>query len=256
MDPESFTQTDDQARQKFASERSFVISANAQAVANQYRKDIAKIPGATVAKIPIPIGPTNGDILTTRLENGVMISKKARDSKNFVAMMQFIDWLYYSDKGQLFAKWGVEGTTYSGSVEDGSFKLAKDVDWAGLNPGAPKNLQVDYGYSNGVFAYGGSTKLLNSQFPAEEQAFQKEMNNRKVIPLPPPHPLSSEEREQVTLWESGLKDHMYSQSLKFALGQRSLSEFDAFVTELKGKNMTQYVDIVNKAADRYKKEHG
>ena len=255
MDPESFTQTDDQARQKFASERSFVISANAQAVANQYRKDIAKIPGATVAKIPIPIGPTNGDILTTRLENGVMISKKARDSKNFVAMMQFVDWLYYSDKGQLFAKWGVEGTTYTGSVEDGSFKLTKDVDWAGLNPGAPKNLQVDYGFFNGVFAYGGSTNLLNSQFPAEEQAFQKEMNARKVIPLPPPHPLSSEEREQVTLWESGLKDHMYSQSLKFALGQRPLSEFDAFVNELKGKNMTQYVDIVNKAADRYKKEH-
>ena len=39
-----------------------------------------------------------------------MISKKARDSKNFVAMMQFIDWLWYSDAGQEFAKWGVEGT--------------------------------------------------------------------------------------------------------------------------------------------------
>ena len=49
----------------------------------------------------------------TRLENGIMISKKARDSKNFVAMMQFIDWLWYSDEGQLFAKWGVEGTTYT-----------------------------------------------------------------------------------------------------------------------------------------------
>jgi len=170
--------------------------------------------------------------------------------------MQFVYLLWYSYDGLMFAKWGVQGTTYNGSVEDGTFKLAPDVTWAGVNPSGSKNLQVDYGYFNGVFAYGGSTKLLNSQFPAEEQAFQKEMNNRKVIPLPPPHPLSSEEREQVTLWESGLKDHMYSQSLKFALGQRPLSEFDAFVTELKGKNMTQYVDIVNKAADRYKKDHG
>jgi putative aldouronate transport system substrate-binding protein len=255
MDPESFTQTDDQARQKFASGRSFVISSNAQTLANQYRKDIAKIAGATVEKIPVPLGLTNGAILGSRLENGVMLSKKVRDSKNFVALMQFVDYLFYSDAGQLFAKWGIEGTTYTGSVEAGSFKLVPQVDWAGLNPGAPKNLQVDYGFSNGVFAYGGSTKLLNSQFPAEEKKFQEVMNGRPAIPLPPPRPLNADEREQVTLWESGLKDHVKQQSLKFALGQRPLTEFDAFVNELKGKNMTQYVDIVNKAADRYKKEH-
>jgi putative aldouronate transport system substrate-binding protein len=256
MDPESFTQTDDQARQKFASGRSFVISTNAQTVANQYRKDIAKIAGATVEKIPVPIGPTNGDILGSRLESGLMLSRKVRDSKNFVALMQFVDWLYYSDNGLMFSKWGVEGTTYTGSVDAGTFKLLPEVDWAGLNPGAPKNLQVDYGFFNGVFAYGGSTKMLNSQFPAEEQKFQQVMNSRKAIPLPPPRPLNAEEREQVTLWESGLKDHMYQQSLKFVLGQRPLSEWDAYVNELKAKNMTQYVDIVNKAAERYKKEHG
>ena len=56
LDPESFTQTDDNARQKFASGKSFVISSNAQSVID-YRKDIAKIPGATVIKIPVPTGP-------------------------------------------------------------------------------------------------------------------------------------------------------------------------------------------------------
>jgi len=255
MDPESFTQTDDQARQKFASGRSFVISTNAQTIANQYRKDIAKIAGATVEKIPVPLGPTNGAILGSRLESGVMLSRKVRDSKNFVALMQFVDYLYYSDAGQMLAKWGIEGTTYTGSIDAGTFKLAPEVDWAGLNPGAPKNLQVDYGFFNGVFAYGGSTKFLNSQFPPEEKKFQEVMNSRPAIPLPPPRPLNADEREQVTLWESGLKDHVKQQSLKFVLGQRPLSEFDAFVNELKGKNMTQYLDIVNKAAERYKKEH-
>jgi putative aldouronate transport system substrate-binding protein len=33
------------------------------------------------------------------LEDGVMISSKALGSPNFTAMMQFIDWLYYSDAG-------------------------------------------------------------------------------------------------------------------------------------------------------------
>jgi len=255
LDPESFTQPDDAAKEKFASGKSFMISANAQELI-AYRQDIAKIAGATVAKIPVPMGPLGNAKIGVRTENGVMISSKAKDSKNFVAMMQFIDWLWYSDAGQLFAKWGIKGTTYTGSVDDGTFKLEPTIDWAGLNPGAPKKLNADYGFSNGVFAYGGSTKLLNSQFPAEEKKFQEVMNGRKTVPLPPPHPLTPEEREQVTLWETGLKDYVNQQTLKFILGQRPLSEWDTYVKELEAKNSAKYMEVVNKAYERYKKDHG
>ncbi len=253
LDPESFTQQDDQARQKFANGKSLVMSCNAQTLVNEMRKDIAPIAGATVTKIPVPMGPAGATKPgVVRLENGVMISKKARDSKNFVALMQFIDWLYYSDAGQLFTKWGVQGTTYTGSVDDGSFKMAPDVKFGGLNTTGSKHLQVDYGFFNGVFSYGGSTKLLNSQFPEEEKKFQDVMNGRKTLPLPPVAPLSADEREQATLWESGIKDYSYQQTLKFALGQRPLSEWDKYVSELKGKNAQQYVDTVNKAYERKK----
>jgi putative aldouronate transport system substrate-binding protein len=256
LDPESFTQSDDDAKQKFANGKSFVISTNAQELINSYRKDIAKIPGATVVKIPVPTGPMGSTKVGVRTENGVMISSKARDSKDFVAMMQFIDWLWYSDAGKMYAKWGIEGTTYTGSVDDGTFKLAPDVTWAGVNPTGTKNLQVTYGFFNGVFAYGGSTKLLDTQFTAEELTFQKVMDGRKTLPLPPPHPLSAEDREQATLWETALRDYVDQQTLKFALGQRPLSEWDAYVTELKSKNMAQYLDLINKAYETYKKSHG
>jgi putative aldouronate transport system substrate-binding protein len=253
IDPESFTQTDDQARQKFASGKSFVISANAQTLVNESRKDLAKIPGATVAKLILPVGPAGPTLpATSRLENGIMISSKAKESKNFVAMMQFVDWLWYSDAGLMFSKWGVEGETYTGNVNDGSFKLNPNVKWGGLNQEGAKDLQVDYGYFNGVFAYGGSTAILNSQFPEEEKAFQAEMNKRQLRPLAPPAPLSPEEREQASLWENTLKDHVFQQTLKFILGQRPLSEWDAYVAELKSKNMDQYVDTVNKAHERFK----
>ena len=33
-------------------------------------------------------------------------------------MLQFVDWLYYSDEGLEFAKWGVEGTTYTKDGDD------------------------------------------------------------------------------------------------------------------------------------------
>lgn len=256
LDPESFTQSDDQAKQKFANGQSFVISANAQELVNYYRKDIAHIAGATAQKIPVPMGTTGATKVGTRTENGIMISSKARNSRNFVAMMQFVDWLWYSDAGETFAKWGVEGTTYTGSVNDGSFKLASDVTWAGVNPTGTKNLQSYYGFFNGVFAYGGSTKELDSQFPAEELAFQNVMNARRTLPLPPPHPLSSDDREQATLWESNLKDYVNQQTLKFILGQRSISEWDTYVSELKGRNSDQYMTLINQAYQTYKQKHG
>ncbi len=256
MDPESFTQSDDQAKQKLANGQSFVISANAQELVNFYRKEIAHIPGATIQKIPVPMGPAGATKVGTRTENGIMISSKARNSKNFVAMMQFIDWLWYSDAGELFAKWGIEGTTYTGSVDDGTFKLAPDVTWAGLNPTGTKNLQVDYGFFNGVFAYGGSTKLLDSQFPPEELAFQNVMNSRQTLPLPPPHPLSADDREQATLWETNLLDYVNQQTLQFILGRRPLSQWDQYVSELKGRNSDQYTDLINKAYQTYKQKHG
>ncbi|MGC9665326.1 extracellular solute-binding protein [Planosporangium sp. 12N6] len=256
FDPEGFTQTDDAARQKLASGKSFVISANAQSVVNDYRPDLAKtIPNAKIAKIPLPIGLAGPINPASRLENGVMISKKARDSKNFVAMMQFVDWLYYSDAGQEFAKWGVESTTYTKDAS-GKRTLAPDVNVLGLNPAGTKHLQKDFGFYNGVFAYGGRLELVQSFFSAEEMEFQKEMNSRKNIPVAPPFPFTDSEREQATLWETPLKDYVTQMTLKFVLGQRPLSEWDAYVTELKGKNMTQYMDLVAKAYDRYKKNHG
>ena len=256
LDPESFTQTDDKARQKFSTGMSYVMSCNAQTIQNDNKQDISKIPGATVVKIPVPIGPIGSAMFGSRLENGIMISSKAKDSPNLVAMLQFIDWLWYSDTGKMFAKWGIEGTTYTGNINDGSFKLAPDIKFAGLNPTGTKNIQVEYGFYNGVFSYGGSTKLLNSQFAPEEVQFQEEMNKRKVLPVDPPHPLSADEREQVTLWDAGLKDTMAQNTVKFALGQRPLSEWDAYVSELKAKNMQQEVDLTNASYQRYKKAHG
>ncbi|MFG1883327.1 extracellular solute-binding protein [Micromonospora sp. NPDC049102] len=255
LDPESFTQTDDQARQKLANSKSFVISANAQAVVNDYRPDLAKTnPKARIAKIPLPVGPAGEVNPANRLENGVMISAKARESKNFVAMMQFIDWLWYSDAGQEFAKWGVEGKTF---VRDaaGKPKLAPDVNVIGLNPKAPKHLQKDFGFYNGVFAYGGKPELVQGFFAPEEQEFQKVMNARTPVVVPPPHPLTDEEREQASLWETPLKDAVYQATLQFALGQRDLAQWDAYVAELKGKNMDAYLTMVNKAYDRYQKDH-
>lgn len=256
FDPESVTQDDDTAIQKLATGKSFVISTNAQTLVNDYRPALAQTnPNATISKITRPDSRVGSVKAGSRLENGIMISSKARQSENFVAMMQFIDWLWYSDEGQEFAKWGVEGVTYTKDAS-GKRVLDDDIDFIGLNPDGSKHLQKDFGFSNGVFAYGGTTDLLQSTFSAEELEFQEAMGQKETLPVSPPRPFSDEEREQATLWETPLKDYVQQQTLQFILGQRDLSEWDAYVAEVDGKNAQQYIDLVNGAYQRYQEQHG
>lgn len=256
MDPESFTQDDDSAIQKFVTGKSFVISTNAQTLVNDYRPGLeANIPGATVKKMVVPSGPAGAVKDGSRLENGIMISADAADREDFVAMMQFIDWLWYSDEGEEFAKWGVEGTTYT-KGPDGKRTLADNIDFVGLNPGAPEHLQKDYGFSGGVFAYGGTTDLLYSTFSDEEIEFQKAMEKKKALPLAPPHPMSEADREQATLLESPLTDAVDQATLQFILGQRDLSEWDAYTQQLEGLGAPRFLELVNSAYEEYQSKNG
>ena len=249
LDPETFTQDNDLALQKLATERSFAVSTNAQMIVNDYRPALQSIPGATIAKINLPAGPA-GNVINSesRIENGIMISSAAVESPDFVAMMQFIDWLWYSDEGQEFAKWGVEGETYTKSA-DGRYSLAEGMQ-------KTLDLQKATGFSGGVFAYGGSTELLQSTFTPEEIEFQAAMAQKDELPLPPPHPFTDVEREQATLSETALRDYTEQMTFQFILGQRDLSEWDAYVAELDGKGMSTYIDVVNGAHQRYVNENG
>ncbi|MFI5819992.1 extracellular solute-binding protein [Streptomyces rishiriensis] len=256
MDPESFTQTDDEAVQKLLGQKSFAISANPQELVQNYRYNLEKqVKGAKIEMVPVPLGPAGPVVMGgARLENGVMISTKALKSDTFVAMMQFVDWLWYSDEGQRFAKWGVQGTTYTYS--GGQYKLEPGISLMGSDPDAPKDLQKDYGFFNGVFTYGGSWALVSSSFSPDEKRFQDAMAQRKQLPIDPAHPLQSVEQEQASLWDTPLRDHVTQNMLKFVLGKRPLSEWGDYVTELKAKNMDRLVGLHNKARERFKKENG
>jgi putative aldouronate transport system substrate-binding protein len=255
LDPESFTQQDDQAVQKLLAEKSYVISANPQELVQNYRYNLQKqVEGARIEMVPVPLGPAGPVVLGgARLENGVMISSKALRADTFVAMMQFVDWLWYSDEGQRLSKWGVPGVTCTES--GGRYRLKPGISLMGSDPDAPKDLQKDYGFFNGVFTYGGSWDLVSSSFGPDEKTFQDAMARREELPVDPAHPLQSVEQEQATLWDTPLKDHAIQNTLKFVLGQRPLSEWDAYVAELKAKNLQQLVDLHNRAHERFQEEN-
>ncbi|MBD7917923.1 extracellular solute-binding protein [Cellulomonas sp. Sa3CUA2] len=256
MDPESLTQEDDQAIQKLASGQTFAQLTNDQEIL-KVRTAMTEVGTAgEVVMIRVPAGPA-GDVLAgQRLISGVMLAASAAEEDDFLAMLQFLDWLFYSDEGLEFAKWGVEGETFT--REGDKRVLAADIDQNGLNPGAPKALNVDFGYHNGVWMleHGSSDELDRSMLRPEVVEFVESMSDKEPAVVAPPAPLDELEREQVSLWQTALKDHVFQNTAAFILGQRPLSEWDAYVTELEGKNMQQYLDVVNAAQKRFAEKNG
>lgn len=253
MDPESLIQDDDQAIQKFGSGQSMAIAGNDQEVL-RYRTTFEELgTDAEVAMIRVPAGPA-GDLYAagTRIQSGLMISADAAESDHFLTLLQFIDWLYYSDEGLEFSKWGIEGETYT-KAEDGTRTLAEDIDINGLNEGAPKVLNVDFGFHNGVWMleHGSTTELDLSMLRPEVVDFVESMSTKEEMPLPPAAPLTELEREQASLWQTALRDHVWQNTSQFILGQRPMSEWDAYVAELEGMSLQQYVDMFNEAQKRF-----
>jgi putative aldouronate transport system substrate-binding protein len=247
MDPESITQDDDAAIQKLTNGRSAVIGSNDQEILT-YRTNLADAGNAdaVLRQIIVPAGPAGNFVDNTRFESGIALSSTALDREDFVAMLQFLDWLYYSDEGLEFAKWGVEGETFTRAA-DGTRELMPDIDINGLNPGASQMLNTDYGYHNGVFmpAHGSTQDLLDSMLREEVVEFRAKMNEKEPFDVGPGFLLDELDQEQVALQQTALRDATYQATAAFILGQRSFDDWDAYVGELEAAGMSNYLEKFN-----------
>lgn len=249
MDPESFTQSDDQAQAKFTTGKSFFISTNAQTL-ELYKVAMDQNLGAgkyKAEKIPNLVGPLGKVVGGSRLENGIMISSSATKEPWFEALLQFVDWLWYSDPAQAFVKWGIEGKTYK--VEDGKYELLPGYKLTayGLgDPNAKTDIRTDMGFECGNFAYAGTTKIVDSTMSDDELAWQKVMAAYKQLPPAPSVPYTPTQLQQATLQQTALQDAVNTASLDFMLGKQGFDQWDSYVSSLEQKGLQQYVDNANK----------
>ena len=257
LDPDGITQDDDTAKAKFTTGKAAAIASNSQVI-TEYRTGFTEAGNtdAVVRNIVVPGGPA-GDIMdaTTggHFESGVALSKDVAKKPYFKALLQYVDWLYFSDEGLEFAKWGVKGETYDVNA-DGKRQLLPGIDWNGTNPDAgaePKLLNTDFGFYNGVFllAHGSTVDLLQSTLVPEVAEFQAAMNERKeVADGGPGIPLSPVQREKLAVSSANLNGAVQTATAQFIKGDRPLSEWDDYVAELQGLGMDEYVDTMNEAA--------
>ena len=183
LDPETFTQDTATARAKFYRGDSYVLNMNYQILSDTLNGKMT-VDNYELYFLTPPMGKAGNIKISSnsgRLENGIMISQNALKElgeEKFIKMLRFIDWLWYSDEGQTLCLWGVEGETYT-LDSNKNFVLNPDIYFNGINPGAPKQLNVDYGFGGGVFAYGGSKKLRYSKFSEGETQWNNRVDENR-----------------------------------------------------------------------------
>ena len=251
MDPE-ITQNDDQAKQKFVTGKSAAVSANTQEL-TVYRTAIEDAGKDFATRmLTIPGGPAGSNLPSGRFTSGVMISADAAEKPYFKALLQYVDWQYFSDQGIEFGTFGVEGETYS-KGSDGTPVLNDDITWGPMNPGAKKFLNKDFGYSNGVFvlANGSSQQLIQAMMPDEIKDWTNAvLDSKTMLPVAPAARLNEMELEQNTLLDTQIKDAVAAATAEFVTGKRSFDDWDAYVAQIDGLGSQQFIDTMNTALER------
>ncbi|MFD0693428.1 sugar ABC transporter substrate-binding protein [Paenibacillus sp. GCM10027628] len=248
LDPESFTQDDKTAQAKFYKGDTYVMNANYQILADSKTK--MQVPDADLYMIVQPGGPKGMlQIETSRLENGVMISQNALKKlgkDKFIEMLRFVDWLWYSDEGQMLSLWGVEGETYTKDA-NGNITLNPDISFNGMNSKATKKLNVDFGFGGGNFAYGGSAKLKMSKMTEGEKDYNNRIQTlRKPRMLAPPIMGNPDESEQMNLISKPLMDYVDTMTLKFITGQANIgTDWNTYVTQVESIGASRYMKMAN-----------
>lgn len=259
LDPESFTAKSDGSTadlsEKVANNAVFATSGASGTVAEFQTALEAADPDAEYELVQIapPGGPAGQVVEPRNFWHGFMISAEAQDDPHFVALIQFLDWLYYSPDAREMLRWGIEGETYT-KADDGTITINPEysLDAYNINPDGKTDLAKDLGFST-FLAESTESRELKESYNSDQfvEYMDRVLETRTPRDPFPPAPLDEAELEQSSLLSTPLKDTVETNTLKFILGDRPLSEWDAFVAELEGQNLQGYLDLVNGAQKRF-----
>lgn len=250
--PESMAGGFDEAWERFTNGYSFMVGTNGAPMHTSFTNDMAElaaegftggpfgIEGAQLVTLPIPNGPT-GMVGEARLNNGMVLNRSIAEREDFIAILQFIDWLWYSEEGREFSLWGIEGETFEWVTEEG--ETFRRLLPGFYNPSWPseignalmaedgwQQMNRDLGFGETVWlpTQGGSRDLLTSTLDSENTAIHL-ANTERVPHLPNPNPPFTElEQEAAGSIASQITDATNAFAREIIVGNRDISEWDAF----------------------------
>jgi len=198
-------------------------------------------PDFNIQPIMPPKGPWGhySSTETPKFEQGWVISAAVAEREDFPEFLKFIDW-FYSDEAAELMTFGIEGETFTVN-EEGRKEF--------LTPGYDYNCK-EYGVYNNVltvrrdddaFTVDKSEYVIDlfDQMFATGEIFTKKQ---------PTIRLTEDEKEEVSLYNTGLLDYVNQMTEKFIFGVASIDDdWDTFVQECENKGRQELHDIYNNA---------
>ena len=261
LDPETFTQDDAAGNNKFYNGQSVVQGVNK----SQYTTWLSGLDtgigaGNYETYITVyPKGSNNYIAENARLECGVMISSKALKElgeDEFIKMMRFVDWLWYSEEAYTLTKWGVEGETWQYAKDEASGTEIKQLlpgyICGGLGISGAEtdtDIRLQWGYACGNFFYGHASALRDDNLTPVFQDYSKRVGEyRDVRPLNPSVVMDSETQELFNIRKTSIVDTVNTYTLNFITGQKDVeADWDKYLADLQAANVDDYVKMYNDA---------
>jgi len=157
--------------------------------------------------------------------------------------MRYVNW-FYSDEGAEMVSWGKEGETYE--VVDGKKKF--------IGEGEGENVNTLYGFKTIGTYLRVDPDMIDASI-SEEQAATTDFMLENTYPNLDPTlymELSAEDSAIVADYETSLKTVVEENLMKFVIGQRPISEWDAFQAEIAELPIDELLAIYDAAYQNYK----
>lgn len=253
IDPEAFTQDSGQFKQKVLTNKYFIVPTFGQSTVDNYASELRGLGEAsaefeTLYPLAGPTGIRKGKPCG-KYVGGIAMPASVSKRSDFNELMEFVDWLYYSEEAALLTTIGVEGVTYTNNND--MYTLNSDI-LTDNNPEGTKQLAKDYGVGTMGFTTlvpdivpEQVTGLIKS--PKELEMKKYMIANDMVDKDDPVIKFTDTQLEQAKLLYTSLNDYTNSMIVKFIYGEESLDNWDAYVNKCKELGSDKLLELVKKA---------
>lgn len=167
------------------------------------------------------------------------------------ATMRWLDY-FYSEEGTVLCRLGIEGESYE--VVDGKYQLLDNI------KNNPDGLTLDQALGQWAIFPGGylpqyiTNEVDQSAAQLPETKAANDVVRDYVVPFETVPRVKFTEEESIKLgtYAQDIVNYATENVVKFITGEKSLSEWDAYVAELNNIPVEDYIKINQDAYDRWK----
>lgn len=233
LDPETFSQTNDEFIEKLVGGNAFVTVTWISSGFDSWNSQLEEngITGADWTPLPV-MNSTIGIAklpAVNQFRKGIALSADSVNKPYFEDMIQFLDWAIYSKEGNDLTYWGIEGLTYN--VTTDGYELFPMI----ISPKNPEgNIKLqEYGFIS-FFDLCENEEFENYKKPDEIVSFlENSYNSKDTLPISPELVLNDNAIEMIAIISDDLTPYVNDASMKFITGELSIDDdWDTYINEL------------------------